>query len=410
MKTLLLIALFPLLCSNALMGQTLNTRTRMNDFYKPLDFNNNHGISGKDGKYEMLHPNLPETTVGNQYKSALTVDQKPDSTINETWDSIAGQWVVSGKAVYTYDANGNNTLDIGYYWFEQPGKLFKYYKAEKTFDANGNETSYIGYFWAESSNDWIPSVKEDYIYDTNGKVTLINNYDWYETSNSQWIAYMKREYSYDINGDINSVIYFNRDTANTQWNAYMKEEYAYNTGDSKTLALVNYFNWDIANTQWLVYAKDEYTYDANGNITLIIEYEYDADLSQWFNISKFETTYDAYGDINTVNYSWNRTTNEWDAYYETTVYYPQHDITGVRVIPQSKISVYPNPASGYVIFDGINVSSSAKVEVFDMEGKKVLEQKIPENRQINVGSLHKGQYLYRLQDNGKINAGKIVVE
>ena len=421
------------------MGQPVDIKTRINALHKPLDFKNDHGFSGKDERFEMQHPKLLKTPTGNPSKSTWTGDQKLDSTILETWDSTASQLVVSGKTVYTYDANGNNTLRIDYQWdentsqwfttykteynydangnntllinynwFENPADtLYKFYKAETSFDANGNETSYIGYFWVESSNDWVPSVKEEHTYDANGKDTLIMNYDWHE-SDSQWVAYMKKKYSYDINGNMTSVNYFIRDTANTQWIDNFKAEYAYNTGDFTTLASVNYFIRDTANAQWLANAKDEYTYEDNGSV--LMTYEYDTNLSQWFNFSKIETTFDAYGNGTTFNYLWNRTHSQWDVVSKTADYYSQHNVTGVPAIPKEKIGLYPNPASVYIIFDGSNVSGSAIVELFDVEGKKVLEQKLYENKQISVSNLPKGLYMYKLNNYGIIYTGKLLIE
>ena len=38
----------------------------------------------------------------------------------------------------------------------------------------------------------------------------------------------------------------------------------------------------------------------------------------------------------------------------------------------SRINIYPNPAKEYIVFDLTNISSSSTVELFDMQGKKVL--------------------------------------
>jgi hypothetical protein len=70
------------------------------------------------------------------------------------------------------------------------------------------------------------------------------------------------------------------------------------------------------------------------------------------------------------------------------------------------IYAYPNPASEYILFDLGNISEPAKVEIFDNRGRKILEQDISENRQINVSKLAGGLYLYRLNYDGKIYKGK----
>jgi photosystem II stability/assembly factor-like uncharacterized protein len=77
---------------------------------------------------------------------------------------------------------------------------------------------------------------------------------------------------------------------------------------------------------------------------------------------------------------------------------------------ESTISVYPNPAKDFVVFDLPNGSESATVELYDIQGKKVIQQKLTETKQISVGHLPRGLYLYRLTDSKKFYAGKLVVE
>jgi photosystem II stability/assembly factor-like uncharacterized protein len=78
--------------------------------------------------------------------------------------------------------------------------------------------------------------------------------------------------------------------------------------------------------------------------------------------------------------------------------------------PASTFSVYPNPSKDFVTFDLPYNSKSATVELYDIQGKKVIQQKLTETKQIAVGHLPKGLYLYRLTDGEKVYSGKLVVE
>jgi hypothetical protein len=75
-----------------------------------------------------------------------------------------------------------------------------------------------------------------------------------------------------------------------------------------------------------------------------------------------------------------------------------------------KLNVYPNPAKEYIVFDITNISNSAIVELFDNQGKKVLEQKLSVTGQIFISNLAKGLYLYRINNNGTIYKGKIIID
>jgi hypothetical protein len=74
------------------------------------------------------------------------------------------------------------------------------------------------------------------------------------------------------------------------------------------------------------------------------------------------------------------------------------------------MNVYPNPASEYIVFDVTNISESATVELFDNQGKKVLEEKLPVTGQISISHLAKGYYLYRINNSGIVYKGKIIAQ
>ncbi len=77
---------------------------------------------------------------------------------------------------------------------------------------------------------------------------------------------------------------------------------------------------------------------------------------------------------------------------------------------KSRICIYPNPAGEYIVIDISNNSSFAKVELYDLQGKKVLEHRLSDNNRVQINRLSKGLYLYRLHDNGNVYEGKVTVE
>jgi hypothetical protein len=439
MKTFLVMTLILLLCSMGASAQTTGTnplrdarksedlRTRMNTLRRPFDPEHMHGLSAEVKKYALQHPGIPKTQI-------------LDSTIHETWDSAAGQLVVSWKAIHAYDAGGKKTSEIRYAWNDSTSQWILAAKDEYTYDASGNNTLFVLNLWDPNTAQWVIYYKEGYACNAGGNVTLDSVYYWdenagqwfnwskteysynaggnvslyidkyWDENTSQWANNYKSEFTYDVDGNPTALIGYLPDGNTSQWYFDYKEEYVYNDSEFKNLIKVNYFYWDSRTSQWIFFGYDDITYDVNRNIVLIMEYEYDNGLDQSSNFAKIETVYNAFGNITTVFYFWNKTSSEWETDNKKTDYYSQHDITGVPSIPERKVSVYPNPAKEFIVFDVPEISGSATVELFNAEGKKVLEQKLPENRQINVGNLHKGQYLYRLKDSGKTYAGKITVE
>lgn len=195
----------------------------------------------------------------------------------------------------------------------------------------------------------------------------------------------------------------------SKWVFYSKGEYAYDASGNRTLN--SGYNWDETTSQWVGNYKNESTYDASGNRTLDISYNWDETTSQWVGFWKYELTYDANGKQTVyIQYSWDSTTSQWVASSKATYYYSEHNITFIPEIPKKHIIVYPNPAKDFIVFDLTNSKESAIVEIFDIQGKKVLEQKLSENKQIFVSNLPKGQYMYKLNDDGIIYKGKLLIE
>lgn len=126
--------------------------------------------------------------------------------------------------------------------------------------------------------------------------------------------------------------------------------------------------------------KQEYAYNVNGNMTL------------------------------NITCNWDETAHLFVYNTRTTSYYSDKSTNSIPDTPTPHLTVYPNPAKDFVVFDLPNSSESASVELFDIQGKKVVQQKLTETKQIAVGHLPKGLYLYRLTDMETVYTGKLVVE
>jgi hypothetical protein len=74
------------------------------------------------------------------------------------------------------------------------------------------------------------------------------------------------------------------------------------------------------------------------------------------------------------------------------------------------INIYPNPAKEFVVFDVAIVGESATVQLYNVDGKKVLEQKLTDNKQVSTGDLPKGLYMYKLNNKGYSYTGKLIIE
>lgn len=229
----------------------------------------------------------------------------------------------------------------------------------------------------------------------------------------QWDVTHKTEFTYDANGDITLITDYEWNNIFREWTNQSVTKYTYDKdiNGNDTLIVEYYLDLVLPIPDWINKVKSTYTYDANGNITLHIDYYWDSNTSEWFIAVKYEYVYDANENMALqIVYYWDSNTSQWVASNKKTYYYSEHNITHINNIPEKHISVYPNPAIEYILFDLANSSSSATVELYDLQGKKVLEQKLTENRQVAVSNLPKGLYMYKLNNRGTIYTGKLIIE
>lgn len=475
MKTLQPIILLLLLGSNGILAQHSDFKGRINSFHKPEDFRNHNGISGKDARFEKLHPKNLKTEREsrlkvNQFKAELAGVPKLDSLIDEIWDDLANEWIIYEKVLYSYSGNGNTVLLFDYLLDLTSGEWLNDYKGELIFDLNGNVTLESYYNWDESTAQWIGDVKYESAYDGNGNTTLWNTSVWDEET-SQWVGYFRSESVFDEhnNTTLYSDYYFDQSTSvwavhnqfkyentydesgniisifndawqvnSSQWLNSGKREYTYDDSGNNTYIAFYwdgnsqwlnqekcefttesngnhysyiYYDWDENSGKWVESTKNEYTNDENGNIILSFGYDWDATTSQWVGVEKIEFDFDANGNmISYIGYEWDADNSEWIFLFRESYYYSEHVITLLPNISKNHLSVYPNPAREYVVFDLEKVTESATVELFGVDGKKVLEQNLAVNKQVSVSSLPKGLYMYKVNSSGNRYTGKLLVK
>jgi hypothetical protein len=173
------------------------------------------------------------------------------------------------------------------------------------------------------------------------------------------------------------------------------------------------YSWDLLYNEWLPpqYKLDQ-GYDENGYLTSDSSGMWitgSQDEGQWVYTSKNVYINNDEGAITRLLIFSSDGFNPWVNNYRFNYYYPG-EVTLVPGIPGYKISAYPNPSREYVTFNLPTGSVSATVEIWDPEGRKVLDQILPDNRMVNISSLAKGLYMIRINGDGIIYNCKIIKE
>jgi hypothetical protein len=380
------------------------------------------------------------------------------------WDVSSNLWRVVDRRESAYDNNGDKTLNADYYQYETGGGLigslkieYTYYekgkissvsdfswlnnkwvisyKSDNTYDSNGNLILSVIYRRDQNSNQLIPDYKTEQIYNDKGKIIANNNFFW-DTGGNQWIGNSRSEFTYDSNGNNILAIYYQIDTLTGQLGFDHKYEYSYNTAGDQILS-IDYF-WDKSSALWVGNRKTETQKSqiAAGMNTISINYLWNKEQNHWDYTYKYDLTTDDNQFYDDWIYSWDIVNGDWfliarDLYkaegftifqswsewdlathhiqdgWNQSTYLSEH--LTLSEMPENKINVYPNPASDKIVFFVNDINKTARIELFDNEGQKVMDQKFPVTGQISVNRLASGLYIYVIHNNEKIYKGKIVV-
>ena len=88
-------------------------------------------------------------------------------------------------------------------------------------------------------------------------------------------------------------------------------------------------------------------------------------------------------------------------------YSGENCVLGIQSFKNNKISIYPNPVSDMLYFEATDIIIE-KVMVFDLSGRKILEQNQVNNLQ--VSDLQKGNYILKIVSDKGIQTEKIIVK
>jgi hypothetical protein len=395
--------------------------------------------------------------VSNQWwlsnKEEYSYDGRGNVTTSSYYDRYPSgkEWVGSDRQETAFDSEGNLILMISYLWDSLGKKWMEDYKNEYVFE-NGNKKYDRDFTWDKGTNQWVNDGVMTYEYSDGSLVSSeLSGKDVNEDGIRNYLDRSRTEYTYDPEKMLIREISYAND--GTNWIKDSKIEYTY-TANRKMGSLASYY-WAGQQTGWVKFTMVEYTYDLAGDLsseiysisfmpgiwTMLVkqDYHFDGSLS-WLVLSQWDDAAGAWAESNKAEYTYNKdysigeiilpyfypldyfkhmvtgytnyekTGSTWTATDRGTVYYSTHTASGIidAIIP--KITVYPNPANGFVTFDGYDPDQVSTVEFYDISGKPVSSTTIRGNGKVSVGHLPGGLYFYRLQTGDSVKRGKLVIQ
>ena len=283
-----------------------------------------------------------------------------------------GDWEVTGKYTYEYDADGHMVLSEGYELQEEWLPTIR-----MTWEnEDGKLINDIYYYHGET--DWMPLTRNDYTYNADGLCQQQLQSHW----EGAWTESYKVEYEYDAAG--NRVM----ETASTHldlddWMYTNQTQYSHDTNGNIIASADYYFN----ETDWELEGTMTYVYDLSVPVeaTAGIMMVWNEELPIHNKLLNWQLR--AYGDA-----------------YTSTFYYS--NCVGLNEQPECTVQLWPNPASETVHIEGLE---PAEIQVFNILGQLV--KTVKNCNEINVSDFAEGVYLLRITDvDGKSHAARVMVE
>lgn len=320
------------------------------------------------------------------------------------WDNNTGEWALSFKNEYSYDANGYQILNIGSIWDASALKWNYGSKNEMYKNQNGKDTLSYSYIWNSTLGDWIPGMRYLYYYNEAGTQTYFLLCQW-NAGNSAWDSVYKSDFYQDKSGVDSLEIWSFWDAGSGKWNVSGKAKSFKNESGLDTLTYQ--YHWSPESSEWIVSQKSVDEYNNNGEDSVTSIYSWNSSENQWQGLIRYEMTYGT--DKSFVN-QYSGQDGQWVFTSRVISYYSGYTVTGIKNPATFEISVYPNPAREFIMIDLNDNSNSATIEIYNIQGKKVLYQRITGKEPINISDLPKGIYLYKIVNQGIHSTGKFQVE
>ena len=324
-------------------------------------------------------------------------------------DSIRGEYQVIDSM--SYDAAGNLVRLSG--WQKLGGVWQNVYYIDYTYNAAGLITSRSNY--NNFGGNWELGGIYHYTYNAQNQLVLT-------TLDFAGMLYQKTEYQYVGNDCVEELWYSYSFDSGT---LFPSEKYVTSYVDGRKVLRLDSVSDD--GFYWQYNGKSTYQYDNRGNCTEYHQYDHTD-----YEVERSVYTYDYGKPLSNTVIPWNpemdrpRMYDNVDAcvreawfsvdvdhvlQYVCDYIYDYNDITtGVQNRVDQEVSLYPNPASGRIVLDGL-ADGEAEVRIHDLSGRLVLTRRAcGPTTALDVTTLAPGCYVVSVVQRDDVKVVKMVVE
>lgn len=295
-------------------------------------------------------------------------------------------------------------------------------KKDFTYHTSDNLLSEIRFYWDQSSNEWIGMDKKDHFYDFLHRDTMVLSYNYYPLQ-TRWALASRDLNRYDVGGHLLERLNTNWNETTSEWSDNGKDEYAYDAQGNRILEAR--FGMNTGTKTWEPNSREEWSFDIFGNVLSNVVFSNVQDDQSWWMKTITDHQYNL--DVRAEDIVWPFTPEDLPICNQLTsmrltwafpaldtslvmaiiaFHYSPMDVMGVTARITDGTDWMYEPASKTLIFK--TVMNQAKVQVFDLQGRCLLNRAV--NDRLSLMELKKGMYLIRLNVDGRVQRGKLVVE
>ena len=347
--------------------------------------------------------------------------------VEKEWDENSGSLYISAQTVTEYDNEGRVEVLYNSYRYEPGEDLLLEGKMVPEYNNSGRLES-VKYFATEDDGEnWFLEMEVYYSYNNSGQ--LIETVYW-NLEDEELLQSMRLTYSYNEAGErtmsqtyymmegeemlfsetnfeynnsgqlVNEIDWsFNYTTFQLEKSSRTATEY----NASGDISTETYFTWEETGETWLEEDKDEYTYNAIDFSDVL--FPYSVFMYEFVGVEMPGFTGKAVAEID--GYTW--VDNDWVQVENQIFYYSSIDASNIELTESNDFTIYPNPATNNVTFRWAGNQQHLLLEVFKVDGAKMLEQQVASGQNIQLENLESGVYLYHMKtENETLFSGKLV--
>lgn len=391
------------------------------------------------------------TLAINTIRNLYLFDSKNRNTSFDffIWDNTNAKWMGFIHATFIYDASDRIIETQSGDWNASTNSFDITYRTLRQYNGNGQLTKDSSY--AFQSGIWELDEKNDYTI-INGKVSSVTN----STHDGvDWSFYQKNDYTYDGSGNLIEDYEYEWDLITLSWLNHTRTLSSYNASNKLTEQIIS--NWDFNLINFVNSSRQVYTYDLLGLKTSQLAQSWDRQNSIWLNEELIELKYssgknpeelkisrwdsknliwvqgsltlatfdelfknkdmilpvldifslffqlDAFENgrpLYLILYEIKKANGEWKNKNRMTFYYSQQIVNRIEDEDERRLIVYPNPTTGYLIFDA--PLKSGTFFITTIEGHVQLAGNYVDGNLINVSDLPGGFYLLFVRDHNRL--------